>query len=212
MDFFSELEAIAHRNDVLRHPFYVRWSAGELRPEELADYAGQYRHAVVALAGAAADAACIAARGEDAALATGLADHAAEEASHVALWDRFVDAVGGERDAVARPATAACAEAWSGAGERGFDDTLVALYAIEAAQPAISATKRAGLAEHYGVADAGASYFELHETLDVEHASAGRRLIEARLDRIDQQCALAAAETVLRANWELLDGMERVAA
>ena len=50
MDFWTSLEQIARRHDVLRHPFYQRWSAGELTTGELADYAGQYRHAVVALA------------------------------------------------------------------------------------------------------------------------------------------------------------------
>jgi pyrroloquinoline-quinone synthase len=209
MDFFAELDLIASRNDVLQHPFYVRWSAGELSRDELADYAGQYRHVVVALAAAAADAAAGAA---DAELASGLREHAAEEASHVELWDRFVDAVGGDSAAPARPETAACAAAWAGSVGRDFDQTLVALYAIESAQPAIAATKRQGLAAHYAIEGDGASYFELHETLDIDHAAAGRRLIEARLSGIDQQRALSEAEAVLRANWELLDGVPLAAA
>ena len=54
MHFWSRFDAIARKHDVLRHPFYVRWSAGELSATELADYSGQYRHAVVALAQATA--------------------------------------------------------------------------------------------------------------------------------------------------------------
>src|SRR3954464_14876796 len=50
MEFWSQLEAVRERHDVLTHPFYQRWSAGELTRAELAVYAGQYRHAVVALA------------------------------------------------------------------------------------------------------------------------------------------------------------------
>jgi pyrroloquinoline-quinone synthase len=205
MEFWSRFDAIAREHDVLRHRFYVRWSVGELSVAELADYAGQYRHAVVALAEASASAAASA----DGAMGRELAAHAAEEAEHIELWDRFVDAVGGERAATPNRNTAACASAWSGAGGRGLLGTLVALYAIESAQPQISKTKRDGLATHYGIDGPPAAYFELHERLDVVHASAGRKLIDARLADADHERLLGEAEVVLRSNWELLDGVER---
>ena len=86
----------------------------------------------------------------------------------------------------------------------------MALYAIEAGQPAISATKRAGLLEHYGIEEGPATaYFTLHADLDHEHAAAGREQIEPRLAGADRYALLAEAEAVLRANWELLDGVER---
>jgi pyrroloquinoline-quinone synthase len=202
MEFFAELDAVRDRWDVLRHPFYTRWSAGTLTREELAHYSGQYRHAVVALAQAARNAA-------DAEPA--LAPHAAEEASHVELWDGFVEAVGGDAAAMPEPETAACADAW--AREGSLLETLVGVYAIEAAQPAISATKATGLRDRYGLdAAAATAYFDLHETLDVEHAAAGRAFIADRLDGADRAALVARAEEVLRANWELLDGVERVAA
>jgi len=50
----ERLDAERERYHTLRHPFYLRWSAGELTREQLAVYAGQYRHAVVALADLAA--------------------------------------------------------------------------------------------------------------------------------------------------------------
>jgi pyrroloquinoline-quinone synthase len=208
MDFWSEFDLIAGEHTVLRHPFYVRWSAGELSLEELADYSGQYRHAVVALAQASASAAA----GADDDSRDGLARHAAEEAGHVALWDEFVDAVGGRRDAAARPETDACARIWSGDDGRGQLATLVALYAIESAQPQIARTKREGLAAHYGIEGPGAAYFELHEQLDVEHAEAARGLIDARLSGADHDELLSEADAVLRSNWVLLDGVERIAA
>ena len=206
MEFWSQLEAVRERHDVLTHSFYQRWSAGELTREELAVYAGQYRHAVVALA----DASAAAARTAGPELRPGLERHAAEEASHVALWDDFAAAVGGSPADEAAPETDACARAWAGDGERPFLASLVALYAIESAQPAISATKRAGLAEHYGIDGEGSAYFTLHEELDVEHAAAGRALIERHLDGADTDALVAEAEAVLRANWELLDGVERL--
>jgi pyrroloquinoline-quinone synthase len=201
MKFFAELDEVRDRWDVLRHPFYTRWSEGTLTRDELAYYSGQYRHAVVALAQAARNAA-------DAEPA--LAGHAAEEAAHVELWDGFVAAVSGDSAAAPAPETKACADAWAKDGT--LLETLVGVYAIEAAQPAISATKALGLRERYGIdAAAATDYFDLHERLDVEHAAAGREFIAARLDGADRPALLARAEEVLRANWELLDGVERIA-
>lgn len=208
MDFWSAFDAVAREHSILRHPFYVRWSAGELSAAELADYSGQYRHAVVALAEASAGAAAHA----DDELRPQLAAHAVEEAEHVELWDLFVDAVGGERDATPNPETVACASAWTGDGTRELLPTLVALYAIESAQPEISKTKREGLAAHYAIDDPGVAYFELHERLDVDHATAGRKLIDARLLGADHKRLLDEAEKALCANWTLLDGVERLAA
>ncbi len=204
MDLWSRLADVQSRWNVLEHPFYTRWSRGERRREELALYAGQYRHAVVALAGAT-DAA--AHRADPAAVAE-LAAHAGEEAAHVALWDAFADAAGTDGPQPAEPETARCAAAWKGAG-RDLRGHLVALYAIEAAQPAISRVKADGLREHYGFGEGPASaYFDLHAERDVEHAADGRAMLEARLD--DEDALVAEAERVLRANWTLLDGVERL--
>ncbi|HEV2076089.1 MAG TPA: hypothetical protein VGR10_07595, partial [Thermoleophilaceae bacterium] len=75
MELFDRLDAVRERWNVLRHPFYRRWSAGELTREELAFYAAEYRHAVVALADASET---VAEACEGAASAT-LAEHAREE-------------------------------------------------------------------------------------------------------------------------------------
>jgi pyrroloquinoline-quinone synthase len=209
VDFFTSLDELIERRSVLRHPFYTRWSAGELTIEELADYSGQYRHAVTALAAASARAAELA---DDEQTRAELEGHAAEELAHVELWDSFMAAVGGGGDDRPTPESEHCAATWAGARDRELLPTLVALYVIESSQPAIAATKRQGLAEHYAITGKGASYFELHEQRDVEHARAARELIEARLDVSDQQPLLAEAERVLDANWLLLDGVERLAA
>ena len=89
---FSSLDSVRDRWNVLRHPFYVRWSRGELTSEELAFYAGEYRHAVVALAEATARASRSA---DEPALREQLERHADEERAHVQLWDDF--AAGGTR-------------------------------------------------------------------------------------------------------------------
>ena len=50
MDILARLDEARAAVNVLEHPFYQRWSAGELSSDELSFYAGQYRCAVIALA------------------------------------------------------------------------------------------------------------------------------------------------------------------
>jgi pyrroloquinoline-quinone synthase len=203
VDFFTRLDAVRDRWDVLQHPFYQRWSDGELGPGELGFYAGEYRHAVVALS----DATRAAARAAEPAIKAELEQHAAEEAAHIELWDSFGEAVGFDAGAEPRPETRECVESWT-AGETALDH-LVATYAIEAAQPAISNTKLEGLVRHYGVEEGAATeYFSLHRERDVEHAEHSRRLIEERLEGADADRLLEIAEAALRGNWRLLDGVE----
>lgn len=206
MDFFARLESVRARWNVLEHPFYQRWSAGELSEAELRLYAGEYHHAVEALANAAESAA----RAAEPELRAQLEDHAAEERSHVPLWEEFTRALGGSASERPAPETQACADAWAGDGERPFLSSLVALYSIESGQPAISQTKREGLERYYGFEEGPATaYFDLHSELDHEHAAAERALIEPRLGSADVDALLAEAERVLQANWGLLDGVER---
>jgi pyrroloquinoline-quinone synthase len=205
VNFFDRLEALRDRWNVLEHPFYTRWSAGELTREELAAYAGEYRHAVVALAdglGAAASSA------SDPGIRAQLQEHAAEEAEHVALWDRFAGAVGGDTGCEPRPESAACAAAWTAGADT--IERLVVAYAIESGQPALSRTKLEGLARHYGMDEGPATeYFSLHAERDEQHAAQSRALIEAELPRVDEDRLLRLAEDALRGNWLLLDGVEK---
>ena len=204
MDFFARVDLLRARWNVLEHSFYKRWSDGSLEREELAFYAGEYRHAVGALADTLGQAACDA----EPALSAQIAEHAREEAGHVELWDEFVLALEAEADRDPRPETQACVESWT----CGADalERLVAAYTIESGQPAIARTKLDGLIERYGFEEGPATeYFSLHAELDHEHARQSRELIEERLADADLERLLAVAERVLRGNWELLDGVER---
>ena len=203
MDLWSRLEDVHARWNVLEHPFYERWTTGRLSRGDLARYAGQYRYAVVAIAQAAD-------RAAGAGRSVALAVHAGEEAAHVALWDQFAGAAGTEGPQPAEPETEACAAAWAGDG-RDLLGHLVALYAIESAQPAISRAKADGLREHYGFASGPATaYFDLHSERDREHAAEDRELIIERLESADEDALVAEAERVLKANGGLLDGVDRL--
>ena len=199
---WERIEESRARHNVLEHPFYVRWSEGELSREELARYAGQYRHATEALARLCRETAEVAPeRRRDE-----MAAHAAEEESHVGLWDGFVEAAGGEIGAEPTPETADCVSEWT--SPDGYLGQLGRMYAIESGQPEISRVKREGLARFYGIDDGpGSEYFRLHEESDHAHAEESRRLIDEAMSDDDADAVVAAAESAFRANWRLLDGV-----
>lgn len=204
MELFERLDAVHDRWNVLRHPFYRRWSDGALAPEELAFYAAEYRHAVVALA----DQTAAAARLADPEARAELTQHATEESDHIELWDEFARATGADPQQAPLPETEACVGAFT-AGET-LCERLAVLYAVEAAQPAISETKLDGLVDHYGMAreEPAAGYFRLHSVRDHEHAAHSRRLIAARHEPSGAERLVEVAGAALEGNWHLLDGVE----
>jgi pyrroloquinoline-quinone synthase len=192
MNVIERIDEARARWNVLEHPFYLRWERGELTREELAFYAGEYRHAVVALA--------------DAAAVAGDTEHAEEEAAHIALWDQFAAALDAPLDRVPNPETRDCAEAWRRTDEL---EARAVLYAAESGQPDISRTKLTGLVEHYGFStgSVGTAYFEVHRERDHDHAAASREVL-AGVPPERAEDLVTAAEAALKGNWRLLDGVQ----
>ena len=179
--------------ELLEHPFYKRWSCGELTRDELAHYAGEYRHAVVALA--------------DTAKKTGHEEHAREETEHVCALGRVRRRLRRRHDREPSAETAECVVAWTAPENR--HEALAVMYAIEAGQPAVSQAKLDGLAEHYGVASTSRAPSTSRSTPSAttstppSPAASSSSSTTADADRL-----VEVAEAALRGNWTLLDGVD----
>jgi pyrroloquinoline-quinone synthase len=187
-------DVTAHWN-LLHHTFYQRWTQGALTREELCDYVMQYAHVVRAVPGWLEQV-----RGGDSAE---VARHAAEERTHVALWEKFGEALGLSFDAVrsapANPATAELIRRGDELAAKG--DAAPAVWALEAQTPAVASAKLAGLSTFYGIApEGGGQYFAVHQHLDIEHS--------AELRDLCSDGSQSAAAAMSEALWDLLTSVE----
>jgi pyrroloquinoline-quinone synthase len=192
------LDQAVTRWNLLDHSFYQRWTQGTLTRDELCDYIKQYGHVVRAVPRWLEQV-----RGGDTAQ---LARHVDEERSHVALWEKFGEALGLTSEAIrtapANEPTTRLLARGDQLAEQGHAAAVV--WALEAQTPAVAEAKLAGLSAFYGISgDAGGRYFAVHQHLDVEHAAELRVLCQDGSDD--------AAEEMSEALWDLLTSVEVVA-
>jgi len=217
-DPLSSVDALIAERHLLKHPFYVAWQEGTLTREALRTYAAQYYQHVKAFPTYLS---ALYARCDDLetrqALLRNLRDEEEGSESHPELWLRFATAVGcadGEAESTrSEPETATAIAAFRRAVSEGsVARGLAALYAYEAMVPAVAAEKIRGLAAHYGIEGSPATdYFEVHRTLDVEHAGETRALLAIRLEDSGEAAeAEAGAAAALAAVNGLLDGVCRL--
>jgi pyrroloquinoline-quinone synthase len=219
--FVSLLEERIHQYDLLCHPFYKAWSAGELTRDDLRNYAEDYYPHVEAFPGYLAQLGVRLEEGElrRAILASmndekGGEDSFGEpERSHAELWLDFVEGMGGSRIPKRRPVgEVRKLISWFQlvASEATPEEALAAFYAYESQVPRLAQEKDRGLRELYGADDSTRAYFTLHATADVFHAQVWRKQLEKRVKANPQTAekALAAAETAAKALWAVLDGFD----
>jgi pyrroloquinoline-quinone synthase len=192
------LDQAVTRWNLLDHSFYQRWTHGTLTRDELCDYIKQYGHVVRAVPRWLEQV-----RGGDTAQ---LARHVDAERSHVALWEKFGEALGLTSEAIrtapANEPTTRLLARGDHLAEQGHAAAVV--WALEAQTPAVAEAKLAGLSAFYGIrGDAGGRYFAVHQHLDVEHAAELRVLCQDGSDD--------AAEEMSEALWDLLTSVEVVA-
>lgn len=219
--FLSLLEERIHQYDLLCHPFYKAWSAGELTRDDLRAYAEDYYPHVEAFPGYLAQLGVRLEEGElrRAILANMTDEKGGEdsfgepERSHAELWLDFVEGMGGSRVPKRRPAgEVRKLIVWFHkiASEGTPEEALAAFYAYESQVPRIAQEKNRGLRDLYGANEKTRGYFTLHATADVYHSNVWRTQLEKRVKANPQAAekALAAAETAAQSLWRVLDGFE----
>ncbi|MGD1216128.1 MAG: iron-containing redox enzyme family protein [Terriglobales bacterium] len=219
--FVSLLDERIHQYDLLRHPFYKAWSAGELTRDDLLEYAEDYYPHVEAFPSYLAQLGVRLEEGElrHAVLANMTDEKGGEdsfgepERSHSELWLDFVEGMGGSRIPKRRPVGAVRKLiSWFHrvASEGTPEEALAAFYAYESQVPRLAQEKDRVLRELYGADEKTRGYFTLHATADVHHAQVWRTQLEKRVKANPETAkkALAAAETAAKALWAVLDGFE----
>ena len=189
----ARLEAIVADYDLLNHPFYQAWSAGTLPTEALATYAAEWGNFVAQVPQGWA------AHGDEAI--------AAEERTHVELWDDFADSLG-TRVNPASIREVASLNAVCDRNFRGVATSIGALYAFEAQQPKTSTSKFDGLQAHYQLGEKGEEYFRIHRD-DVQEMEILAQRAEA-LTPSEQEDAVIACEETAKSLWNALTGIHNV--
>jgi pyrroloquinoline-quinone synthase len=201
---------------LLKHPFYLAWTRGELSKAALTDYARQYYHHVAAFPTylSAVHAKC-----DDQAtrkqLLSNLIDEEAGSPNHPELWKKFVEGLGVEDADLAKtekqPETKNLIDTFRSVCDEGSTaEGLAALYAYESQIPTICESKIDGLKKHYGFDDPKHyEYFSVHIEADREHCAAERKMLSTYVDDRNIDNVRASARRVLDALWEMLSGVCR---
>lgn len=215
MDPVAPLDARIRERHLLKHPFYVAWSRGELTLPTLREYAGQYyrfESEFPRFVGAAY--ARLPEPSQRRVLLENLLDEEGRSPTHPELWLDFAEGIGARRRDVQSAAPTAGTKALlrayrTEAVEGSAASALGALYAYESIFPEVAAEKSRGLRAFYGIHDTRShAFFKVHTEADVEHSAAERQLLRAVLRASPRAVreARRGVERSLDGWWSFLDG------
>jgi pyrroloquinoline-quinone synthase len=226
-EFLEQLDARIAKYDLLCHPFYQAWSAGELTREDLRAYAQDYYHHVEAFPSYLAAFALRLNEGElrRAVLANmrdeqgaqngrGLDGSAQACVPHAKLWLDFAEGMGSSRNLESHspiPEIRQLIEHFQRVANEGTPaEALAAFYAYESQVPRVAKEKDRGLRDMYAADEKTRGYFTLHATADVYHSRVWRNQLEKQIVQNPESAnaALDSAEKAAKALWQALDGIE----
>jgi pyrroloquinoline quinone (PQQ) biosynthesis protein C len=206
----ARLSAALVDRQLLDHPFYRRWEAGSLQPGELGAYAAQYCYFEASLPGILRALLARLEPGRAAELVRqNLADEESNPEPHVALFADFANAVGAG-DAIPSEATSRLLATYRALIESSPAEGLAALVAYEMQAPAIAASKADGLRRHYEISAAGTRFWDIHATMDQDHARWGIEAV-AELGAPEGRL-IGAARSAADAWWAFLDDRDAAVA
>ena len=212
----DEIDKNIAAKHLLKHPFYLAWTRGELSRDALADYARQYYHHVVAFPTylSAVHAKC-----EDQVarkqLLNNLIDEEAGSPNHPELWLKFAEGLGVSASDVRKSGkwseTTDLIDIFRQVCRDGSTaEGLAALYAYESQIPEICESKIDGLKKHYGfTSPEHYQYFTVHIEADREHSDAERKILNSFVNKHNFESVKASVNRVLEALWKMLSGVCR---
>jgi pyrroloquinoline-quinone synthase len=221
-EFFEQLDARITKYDLLCHPFYKAWSAGELTRDDLREYAQDYYHHVEAFPSYLA---ALGMRLDEGELRRAVLANMCDEKGvdgrrgrksipHSDLWLDFAEGMGSSRNLEWHSPVPEIGQLirhfHQVAGEGSPERALAAFYAYESQVPRVATEKERGLRAMYGADDKTCGYFALHATADVYHSRIWRKQLEKEIAAHPEtaDAALDAAENAARMLWTALDGIE----
>ena len=190
MDYKHALDNKIADYNLLNHPFYQAWSAGELPVEVLRTYAREYGAFIATIP-----------NGWEAINDTEIA---AEETEHIDMWADFADGL----DTTVTEAQIPQVKTLLKTANALFSEpatALGALYAFEAQQPATAQSKLAGLKEFYQLPETVEPYFETHSHNDHEAEKLLERI--GALPSESHTTVVQACEQMSVALWNALSGI-----
>jgi pyrroloquinoline-quinone synthase len=198
----STFDETIHRRSLLKHPFYLKWSKGELTLEDLRVYAKEYYHLVERIPGIVSR---VSDRVTDPLLKSRIQQNYVEEQEHVDLWKRFSRSLGiSEAELTAyQPSvkTQRAIYALESVAERTPDEGIACMYSLECELAEIAATKKQGLTEFYNLTSEDAHiYFD-------EHLLEERHLQVWRMFPVNGSLAKCAVDTSLASQHAVLDAV-----
>ena len=221
-EFFEQLDARIGKYDLLCHPFYKAWSAGQLTRNDLREYAQDYYHHVEAFPSYLA---ALGMRLDEGELRRAVLANMCDEKGvdgrpgrdavpHSDLWLDFAEGMGSSRNLEWHspvPEIRQLIRHFHQVASDGTpEDALAAFYTYESQVPRIAQEKERGLREMYGADDKTCGYFSLHATADAYHSNVWRKQLEKRIEAHPEaaDAALIAAENAARVLWKALDGID----
>jgi pyrroloquinoline-quinone synthase len=221
-EFREQLEARIAKYDLLCHPFYKAWAAGELTRADLREYAQDYYHHVEAFPSYLA---ALALRLDDGELRRAVLANMCDERGveggsgkdsvpHSELWLDFAEGMGSSRNLswhTPVPEIRQLTRHFQWVANEGLpEEALAAFYAYESQVPRVAQEKERGLRQMYRADDKTCGYFALHAIADVHHSGVWRKQLEKRIAENPEtaEAVLDAAEDAACALWLALDGIE----
>lgn len=174
----EKIDNLIEEMSLLKHPFYIEWSAGKLSLESLSGYSQEYYHLVKAVPLFVNS--IIQYSPES--IKEELVSLKNEEVDHIDPWIKFASELGVAQNQI---------KSYSGLEKTrkaieeisplmtSFIGGAAAMYALEQEVPKISSTKIEGLKEFYGLTSEDAlDYFKIHTEADIRHADTWRKVLD----------------------------------